>query len=666
MGLVVRRAAIVAVVCLFGPFLFDSLAAAAADNGAPTVAQTLYAYAGGTSSPVGCPSESTPSLGCSLTEALAQASPGAAVLLAGDATYYGNYTVSVPGTSASEPVDIEPAPGVSNPILDGDYTAGATCSTTSCTGAVLTVDAGVNVNLSSFTIQDADNTDTQDGGGIYNQGILDVSDMTVSHDYASSSGGGIDTGDDYSGPASTQPSLTVESSTFSNDSSGSDGGAIDNGDGAGQGTVTIFSSTFSDDSAAYDGGAIDNADADGTATVNVTASTFFNNAATYYDGGAIDNGDESGDGTLNITTSTFSVNSATIYGAAVANGGYGGTGTVTIVDSTLDANPGLPALDNEAGTLAVGGSIVADSADGNCTGAITDDGYNLEDDSGASCGFSSLSNDIVGEAAGLTTLSNAGGATDTFPLQPGSPAIDVIPLGTSSLCPGTAKDQRGVQRPQGSACDLGAYEYTALTVTAPSPTMIEGHAVPRLTPIYSGYVTPLSRVTTPATCITSATSSSPDGTYPVTCSGAVDPDYSIFFVAGTLTIRESSERAHEPHCNAGRPHGAPRLGSTGLRRQRPDGLRHLRGHVAGWPHVGHRQPSRSEDFDSSREGTHQRHEVLLRRQSAQRGWTEQVLEPGERVLRRRFPERRRPSRQHLATAAPHSAGSHRVPTEELP
>jgi hypothetical protein len=39
------------------------------------------------------------------------------------------------------------------------------------------------------------------------------------------------------------------------------------------------------------------------------------------------------------------------------------------------------------------------------------------------------------------------------PLLAGSPAIDA---GAADVCPGT--DQRGVTRPQGAGCDIGAYE----------------------------------------------------------------------------------------------------------------------------------------------------------------------------------------------------------------
>jgi FtsP/CotA-like multicopper oxidase with cupredoxin domain len=73
-----------------------------------------------------------------------------------------------------------------------------------------------------------------------------------------------------------------------------------------------------------------------------------------------------------------------------------------------------------------------------------------------------------------------------------------------------------------------------LTITAPSPTMAYGGVVPALAPTYS--VNPVIGMTTLPTCTTSATSTSPVGTYPVTCSGAVDSNYVIGYVAGILTI----------------------------------------------------------------------------------------------------------------------------------
>jgi LPXTG-site transpeptidase (sortase) family protein len=59
----------------------------------------------------------------------------------------------------------------------------------------------------------------------------------------------------------------------------------------------------------------------------------------------------------------------------------------------------------------------------------------------------------------LASLAQNGGLTQTMALTAGSPAIDA---GDTTVCADAAvgnKDQRGVTRPQGAGCDLGAYEY---------------------------------------------------------------------------------------------------------------------------------------------------------------------------------------------------------------
>ena len=51
-------------------------------------------------------------------------------------------------------------------------------------------------------------------------------------------------------------------------------------------------------------------------------------------------------------------------------------------------------------------------------------------------------------------------------LQVTSPALDAIPTGLFCPASGTTKDQRGTVRPQGSACDIGAYELKAPWIAA--------------------------------------------------------------------------------------------------------------------------------------------------------------------------------------------------------
>jgi hypothetical protein len=117
------------------------------------------------------------------------------------------------------------------------------------------------------------------------------------------------------------------------------------------------------------------------------------------------------------------------------------------------------------------------SGGGNCDGffgygfTFRDGGYNV--DSGTSCGFTqatgSLSNtNPLLDPAGLQ---DNGGRTQTIALQPDSPAVDLVGEGA---CPPPTTDQRGVERPQGEACDSGAFELeqesTLPDTTPPSVT----------------------------------------------------------------------------------------------------------------------------------------------------------------------------------------------------
>ena len=75
-----------------------------------------------------------------------------------------------------------------------------------------------------------------------------------------------------------------------------------------------------------------------------------------------------------------------------------------------------------------------------------------------------------------------------------------------------------------------------LTVQAPSGSKTYGEAVPALAPNYEGLVNGDEAPETPATCSTTASSGSPTGSYPVTCTGAFDPNYEITESPGTLVV----------------------------------------------------------------------------------------------------------------------------------
>jgi hypothetical protein len=151
--------------------------------------------------------------------------------------------------------------------------------------------------------------------------------------------------------------------------------------------------------------------------------------------GTFEHGVQNSEGTFTVINSTFSGNSASNDGGGIFNGG----GSTTTLKNT----------------------IVANSTHGkNCVnrqGKITDGGYNIED--GTSCGFSAAKNSLPSTNPKLaSSLADNGGPTKTIALLTGSPAINAIPQGTNGCGTQITTDHRGVKRPQGNRCDIGAFE----------------------------------------------------------------------------------------------------------------------------------------------------------------------------------------------------------------
>jgi CSLREA domain-containing protein len=179
-------------------------------------------------------------------------------------------------------------------------------------------------------------------------------------------------------------------------------------------------------------------------------------------GGGIYNG-----GTLEVTNSTFSGNSAGDSGGAIYNNG----GTLEVTNSTFSnnsaINDGGGIFNGSGGTATLRNTIVANSpSGGNCFndgGTLNDDGYNMDDD--GTCVDPSVTTSKTVADATLGPLQNNGGPTFTHALLPTSPALNAIPP-AGGCGVGITTDQRGVTRPQGTGCDIGAFE---LVVTPPPP-----------------------------------------------------------------------------------------------------------------------------------------------------------------------------------------------------
>jgi hypothetical protein len=343
----------------------------------------------------------------------------------------GSLPVVVAGSAAGDTVTLAPTPSCTLITLAAtidittDLTivgpgAGALAVSGGGTVGVFDVASGVTASISGLTIEDGN---AAAGGGIDNSGTLDVAACTVSGNNALSGGGILNDG-----------TLTVTGSTISgNDASDGSGGGIANLD-----TATVTGTTLSGNSA------------------NSTNASYVG-APTYDDpaGGGIDDYY----GFLTVTASTVSGNSA--------NGNGGGIstefGAMIVMNSTLSGNGATASGGGiyNYGIVIAAASIVADSTSGgDCANvrSIRDARYNLDDD--GSCGFSSTSHSLSDVDPELGLLEDNGGPTETQAPAADSPVLNQIPPGTmadsTTLCPGT--DQRGVARPQGTKCDIGALE----------------------------------------------------------------------------------------------------------------------------------------------------------------------------------------------------------------
>src|SRR5258706_567174 len=192
-----------------------------------------------------------------------------------------------------------------------------------------------------------------------------------------------------------------------------------------------------------------------SAPLILTNLTVANGTCTSCSGGGVLN-----DGGIStITNSTFSGNSA-----GGGGGVYNTDGTLTITNSTFSGNNASGSASSDiyqanVSTLNLYNNILANSGSGNCfyTAGTVSGNNNLIEDASAACGFSNgVDGNIIGFDPGLGALANNGGATQTLAIGAGSLGYNA---GDNASC--AAADQRGVTRPQGASCDIGALESNA-------------------------------------------------------------------------------------------------------------------------------------------------------------------------------------------------------------
>jgi CSLREA domain-containing protein len=336
------------------------------------------------------------------------------------------------------------------------------------TGQNITIDGQNNVQimrtgLSSLTLNVTElrlvrgnlSSGGASGGAIEvnNEANLNVTGCTFDGNNSAVAGGAI-----YAAGVGT---LTVTNSTFSsNFANGQNGGAI----WTGKETTNISNSTFTTNRAVGGGGAIFNSGV----TLNVSNSTFDRNFTTgsVGGGGAIDNNS----GTANVANSTFSGN----YTAGSSGGGaiYNYTfAYLNVTNSTLSGNYISSGTGTGGGIhydttttsdrMTLKNTIIANSTSGgDCVGtAAAGSNNNLIEDGSNACGLTDgTSGNIVGTDPNLGALASNSGPTQTMGPNVGSAAIDA---GDDTVCaapPVSNLDQRGITRPKGAHCDIGAVE----------------------------------------------------------------------------------------------------------------------------------------------------------------------------------------------------------------
>ncbi len=231
--------------------------------------------------------------------------------------------------------------------------------------------------------------------------------------------------------------VTITGVTIKGGNVGGDGGALYN-----KGTLTLSGSTLSNNKAGARGGGIFN-----TGTVALTNVTIISSTAKT-DGGGLYNTGSASAATLN--NATITANTADSDGNGSGNGGgvFRSSGTLNVKNTIVGGN--------------VDGSASTKHPD--CSGTLTSQGYNLIENN-AGCPFTPSTGDQVGTGNNpisplLGPLADNGGTTFTHALLAGSPAIDAgnpaAPGSGGNAC--ARSDQRGVFRPRGPACDIGAFE----------------------------------------------------------------------------------------------------------------------------------------------------------------------------------------------------------------
>jgi hypothetical protein len=274
-----------------------------------------------------------------------------------------------------------------------------------------------------------------------------------------------------------------------------------------------------------------------------------------YDGAS----DSTSDGCFTVLAAPSVVStspSSGLQGAADVNVDVHGSGFEAGADATF-SNPGITVNSTTfVSSVSLTANISIDSGAGTGPSAVTVTNPDGSTGTGSGAFEVDAAPTLTVTVAGTQTYGGGGKAFSITGYSgfEGGDGPGVVTGSLSCSTSVTAGDAAGTYHGSISSCgglSAAGYEISyldggftvtpaALTITASSPTMTYGGAVPAITPGYSGLVNGDSAPATAPTCFTTASASSPAGSAPATlCADASDPNYAISYVTGAVTVRQA-------------------------------------------------------------------------------------------------------------------------------